>query len=162
MLQCLANRITRRRGHAAKSDKADRRIACARQNNDAFLPVDQTFNPFRLALWHIDSRRCARVRFGFHPGPCGAIHQGIRATGNGGNGNGGNGGLSVAGDAMAGGGVSISVSGSGGTGGDAGDVTVTTSADATVSTFGAYASAVKAMSHGGGGGQEARPRARDV
>lgn len=68
-------------------------------------------------------------------------------------GNGGNGGMSIAGDAMSGGDATVSVSGSGTAGGTAGDVTVTFADSTTTAvTGGSYAAAIKATSHGGGGG----------
>ncbi|MTH95614.1 autotransporter outer membrane beta-barrel domain-containing protein [Roseibium sp. RKSG952] len=67
-------------------------------------------------------------------------------------GNGGNGGMSIAGDAMSGGNANVSISGSGTAGGTAGAVTITIDDQSAVSTSGDYAAAVKATSHGGGGG----------
>lgn len=67
-------------------------------------------------------------------------------------GNGGNGGMSIAGDAMSGGNANVSISGSGVAGGAAGDVTVSLADGTGFATAGSYAAALKATSHGGGGG----------
>ncbi len=64
---------------------------------------------------------------------------------------GGHGGLSIAGTGQSGGDVNLSIGGSGKSGGSSGDVSVTVTGSK-VSTQGAFATGIKATSHGGGGG----------